>query len=136
MAILVYLAEKHQSLLPQSVAERATVFEWLGIISSDVAPAYSGQFVFNVIAPEKQPWPIEFYNKLCARMLRPLDQRLAMSRYLAGDAYSIADVIAYPVAAVSAKRYPGNLDQYPHLARWTSEVGTRPAVQRGMRVPS
>lgn len=136
MAILIYLAEKSGQLLPRAPRERASVFEWLGIISSDVAPAYSGQFVFNVLAPDKQPWPIEFYNKLCTRMLQPLEQQLARTPYLAGDAYTIADIIAYPVAAVSAKRYPGNLDAYPHLARWAALVGARPAVQRGMRVPA
>jgi GSH-dependent disulfide-bond oxidoreductase len=136
MPILVYLAEKHGKLLPANGPARARVFEWLGTVSSDVAPAYSGQFVFNVIASEKQPWAVDYYNKLCARMLRPLDLRLATSQYLAGDAYTIADIIAYPVAAISAMRYPGSLEQYPSIARWAGVVGARPAVQRGLKVPS
>jgi GSH-dependent disulfide-bond oxidoreductase len=136
MPILVYLAEKHGRYLPVKGAERARVFEWLGTISSDLAPAYSGQFVFNVIAKEKQPWAIDYYNKLCARLLRPLDLRLTESQYLAGDTYTIADIIAYPVAAISAMRYPGSLEQYPGIARWAGEVGARPAVQRGLRIPA
>lgn len=134
-AILLYLAEKTGQLLPAAASERAKVYEWLGIVASDLAPAYSGQFVFNVIAPQKDAWAIEFYDKLCLRLLAPLEARLAASRYLAGEAYSIADVIAYPVAAVSMRRFPGGLGAHPDIARWAAEVGARPAVQRGMKVP-
>lgn len=134
-AILLYLAEKTGQLLPGSPAERAKAYEWLGIVSSDLAPAYSGQFVFNVIAPEKNAWAIGFYDQLCLRLLAPMESRLGASRFLAGDGYSIADVIAYPVAAVSMKRFPGGLDAHPNIARWAAEVGARPAVQRGMKVP-
>jgi len=134
-AILLYLAEKTGKLLPASSAERAKAYEWLGIVSSDLAPAYSGQFVFNVIAPDKNAWAIDFYDRLCLRLLGPLESRLGTSRFLAGDSYSIADVIAYPVAAVSMKRFPGGLGAHPHIARWTAEVGARPAVQRGMKIP-
>ncbi|HPF27474.1 MAG TPA: glutathione S-transferase N-terminal domain-containing protein [Steroidobacteraceae bacterium] len=136
LAILMYLAEKSGKLLPQSGAARAKIIEWLGIIASDVGPAYSGQFVFNVIAPEKQPWAINFYNKLCLRLLQPIEQQLSRSRYLAGEDYSIADIIAYPVAAVSARRFPGTLDAHPQMARWAAELETRPAVRRGMQIPA
>lgn len=134
-AIALYLAEKTGRLMPGGAAARARVYEWVGIIASDLSPAYSGQFVFNVIAPQKEPWAIQYYDRLCTRMLQPLDQQLSRTRYVAGDEYSIADVLAYPVAATSMKRYPGSLDGHPHIARWAAEVGARPAVQRGMKVP-
>lgn len=134
-AIALYLAEKTGRLMPRLPADRARVYEWVGIIASDLAPAYSGQFVFNVLAPQKDPWAIQYYDRLCTRMLQPLEQQLARSRHIAGDEYSIADVLAYPVAATSMKRYPGSLEGHPHIARWAAEVGARPAVQRGMKVP-
>ena len=135
-AILQYLAEKTGRLLPRSGRERAKVLEWLGIISSDIAPAFSGQFVFNVVAQEKQPWAIAFYDRLCARMAQTIEDQLAVTPYLGGAEYSIADILAYPVATVSMKRYPGNLDGHPNIARWAAVLGARPAVQRGMCVPS
>lgn len=134
-AILLYLAEKTARFLPTSARERARTYEWLGIVSSDIGPAYSGQFVFNIIAPEKDAWAIDFYDRLCLRLLAPMESRLAASRFLVGDTYTIADVIAFPVAAVSMKRFPGGLDAHPHIARWAAEVGERPAVQRGMKIP-
>jgi GST-like protein len=136
MAILVYLAEKTGRLLPTAQPARAKTLEWLGIVSSDIGPAYSGQFVFNVVAKEKLPWAIEFYNKLCLRLLKPLDQQLGRTRYVAGHDYTVADIIAYPVAAVSAQRFPGTLEGFPNLQRWERELAARPAVARGMRVPS
>ena len=135
-AILLYLAEKTQRFLPAKPRERAKVYEWLGIISSDVGPAYSGQFVFNVMAPEKLPWAVDFYNALCDRMVATLELQLSQTRYLAGPDYTIADMIAYPVATVSMQRWPGNLERHPAIARWVADVGARPAVQRGMQVPA
>jgi len=134
-AILQYLAEKIGRLLPKEIRARARVQQWIGIISSDIAPAYSGQFVFNVVAREKQPWAMAFYDRLCIRMAQTLEDQLATTPFLAGDDYSIADILAYPVAAVSMKRYPGNLDGHPNIARWAAVLGARPAVQRGMLVP-
>lgn len=134
-AILIYLAEKTRRLLPMRQPARAKVFEWLGIVSSDIGPAYSGQFAFNFIVKDS-PAAVEFYNKLCARMLTPMEQRLGQSEYLAGPDYTIADIIAYPVAALSMKRYPGNLEGHPNIARWAAAVGARPAVQRGLAVPA
>jgi GST-like protein len=69
-------------------------------------------------------------------MAQTIEDQLAMTPYLGGDEYSIADILAYPVATVSMKRYPGNLDGHPNIARWAAMLGARPGVQRGMRVPS
>jgi GSH-dependent disulfide-bond oxidoreductase len=134
-AILLYLAEKTGLYLPASPAARAAVYTWLGFVSSDLAPAYSGQFVFGVLMQEKSPSVIEYYERLVDRMLTALEAQLARTTWLAGDSYTIADIIAYPVAATSARRYPGNLAGYPQLTRWAAMVAARPAVQRGMRVP-
>jgi GSH-dependent disulfide-bond oxidoreductase len=134
-AILVYLAEKTGRFLPAVQPARARTFEWLGIVSSDIAPAYTGQFVFNVLMKDKLPTAIEHYNALCLRMLGPMEQQLGKTDYLAGREYSIADIIAYPVAAVSMKRFPGDWSSHPNIARWARQVGTRPAVVAGMQVP-
>ena len=135
-AILLYLAEKTRQFFPTSLAKRARVYEWLGIISSDIGPAYTGQFVFNVLAKDKNPFAIDFYNHLCLRMVHAMELQLAKTTYLAGAQYTIADMLGYPVAAVSMKRHPGTLDAHPHIARWASLLAGRPAVQRGMKVPT
>ena len=136
VAILLHLAEKTGRFLPSQRSTRAKVFEWLGFISSDLGPAYTGQFVFNVVMKEKSSAAIEFYNNLCLRFLQPLETQLGKTEYLAGGEITIADMLAYPAMTMSTKRFPGNLEAYPHIARWVALVGARPAVQRGMKVPS
>jgi GST-like protein len=135
-AILQYLAEKTGRFLPADPVSRAAAYTWAGVATSDLGPAYSGQFVFGTLAQEKVPSAIQYFERLCLRMLGAVDTRLRASRWLAGEEYTIADMLAYPAAAVSAKRFPGTLDGFPNLGRWAAEVGARPAVQRGMRVPA
>jgi GST-like protein len=134
-AIVQYLAEKASRFLPRDPVARAAAYTWAGFATSDLGPAYSGQFVFGTLAKEKLPPVVEYYEKLCLRMLGALDQRLGAAHWLAGDEYSMADVLAYPGATVSTKRFPGNLDAFPNVRRWAEEMSARPAVQRGMRVP-
>jgi GST-like protein len=68
-----------------------------------------------------------------------MERRLAEVPYLAGDAYTIADIAAYPwtVAATTFLKdvLTDSLATKPSLHRWLKEVGERPAVQRGMAVP-
>ncbi len=135
-AIAQYLAERTGRFLPRDPVARAAAYTWAGVATSDLGPAYSGQFVFGVLAPDRAPYALEYFEKLCLRMLGAFDARLQSNRWLAGDEYTIADMLAYPTAAVSARRFPGSLDAFPNLARWAAEVGARPAVQRGMRVPA
>ncbi|GMU68665.1 MAG: hypothetical protein AMXMBFR37_09970 [Steroidobacteraceae bacterium] len=133
-AILLHLAEKTGTLLPRDPVTRAKVFQWLGIVQSDIGAAYTGQFVFNVMAPERIPWALEFFEAQCIRMVSTLELQLGKTRYVTGEEYTIADVIAYPVATVSMTKHPGNLENFPNLRRWVALVGQRPAVQRGMTV--
>ena len=135
-AILQYLADKTGRFLPTDPVARAAAYTWAGVATSDLGPAYSGQFVFGALLQEKIPTAIQHFERLCLRMLGALDTRLRDNRWLAGDEYTIADMLAYPAAAVSAKRFPGDLDAFPSLARWADEVGARPGVRRGMRVPA
>lgn len=139
VAILLYLAEKTGKLMPGDLEYRARVYQWLGIVSSDIGAAYSGQFLFSVLAPKPQDWAVEHYESLCRRLIAPLEAQLGETRYVAGETYTVADVLAYPVAAMSMKRYPGGLGDYPHLSRWAGELGARAAIRNAFercRAPS
>jgi GST-like protein len=62
-----------------------------------------------------------------------LDKRLSQSRYLAGEEYSIADIITFPWLRFPERRNV-NFDEFPHVKRWFGEIDARPAVQRGVQV--
>ncbi len=132
LAIVVYLAEKTGRFLPAGARERAEAWRYMSLVASDAGGAFTGVFMFGVMMQE--PTPFDFYRTQAERQLRLLDQRLGESRYLAGDEYSVADIMAYPVAATSSKLLPGGIAGCPNLARWAEEVGARPAVGRGIAV--
>jgi len=84
---------------------------------------------FGVYAPEKIPYAITRYVNETNRLYGVLDRRLAARPYLAGDAYTIADMAAYPWI-VPWKRQQQNLDDFPHLRRWFDAIRARPATVR------
>jgi GST-like protein len=139
-AILVYLAEKFGAFLPSSGAARAQCLSWL-FWQMGSAPFLGGGFGhFYAYAPAKFEYPINRYAMEVKRQLDVLDRQLAEHRYLAGDAYTIADMAVWPWygALVKGLLYDAgeflSVDEYKHVLRWTDELAQRPAVQRGRMV--
>ncbi|MCX8232193.1 MAG: glutathione binding-like protein, partial [Alphaproteobacteria bacterium] len=68
------------------------------------------------------------------RFLTAIDGRLGEVPYLAGDTYSYADILTYPLMATSVQRLEGGYTSYSNITRWAETVGARDAVQKGMAV--
>lgn len=132
-AILVYLAELTGRFLPEGRRDRSVAMQWLMFQMAGVGPmlGQAGHFLHS--APEKIPYAVDRYIDESRRLLAVLDRRLGETRFLAGDDYTIADMATYPWARY--ERAPIPLEEMPNLKRWYDEVGSRPAVQRGMKVP-
>ena len=62
-----------------------------------------------------------------------MNNRLYDRRYLAGADYSIADMISYPWS-MNWQTLGQNLADFKHVQRWLEDVGSRPAVRRGMDI--
>ena len=62
------------------------------------------------------------------RLYGVLNNRLYESRYLAGDEYTIADMICYPWT-VNWKAQGQDIEEFKYFKRWFEEIGERPAVQ-------
>ncbi len=134
-AILIYLAEKTGRLLPSDPAERYTCLQWLMFQMGGVGPMFGQWNHFAVYAPEKLPYAIERYGNEVKRLHRVLEKRLAQSEYLAGDAYSIADIANFAWVR-NPDRRGIDLAEYPSVRRWHDAIAARPAVQRGVAVLS
>ncbi len=139
-AILVYLAEKFAAFLPQDPSQRAECMSWL-FWQMGSAPYLGGGFGhFYAYAPEKLAYPINRFAMEVKRQLDVLDRNLAGRRFLAGDAYTLADIATFPWygGLVQGKLYEAgeflDVGSYAHVVRWASEIQERPAVQRGQRV--
>ena len=136
-AILIYLAEKTGKLLASGGPERARALEWLSWQLGGMGPAFGQLAFFALRSTEKSALAINRFTEESERLLNVLDRRLQESPYLAGDAYSIADIINYPwTAAGAASPVLGEIvDSLPSIGRWLAAVGERDAVKRGMAVP-
>ncbi|MDJ0533417.1 MAG: glutathione binding-like protein [Xenococcaceae cyanobacterium MO_207.B15] len=132
-AILIYLAEKTNRLLPTDIKQRFQVLEWLMFQMANVGPMFGQYNHFNRFASEKIPYAIARYQKETLRLYGVLDQQLKGKEYICGD-YSIADIATFPW--VAAYEFMGlTLDEHPNLKQWVEKMSQRPAVQRGMQVP-
>ncbi len=139
-SILLYLAEKFGAFVPTEAARRAECLSWL-FWQMGSAPFLGGGFGhFYAYAPTKIEYAIDRYAMEVKRQMDVLNRRLAESRYVGGDQYTIADMAIWPWYGALAK---GQLygageflqvHEYSHVIRWADEIAKRPAVQRGRMV--
>jgi len=139
-AILLYLAEKFGTLVPTEPAQRAECLSWL-FWQMGSAPYLGGGFGhFYAYAPIKIEYAIDRFAMEVKREMDLLNQRLAQSRFIAGDHYTIADIAIWPWYGALAKGllYEAGeflqVHEYTHVQRWAEELAQRPAVQRGRMV--
>lgn len=139
-SILLYLAKKFGAFLPTDHATRTETLNWL-FWQMGSAPYLGGGFGhFYNYAPVKLEYPIDRYTMEVKRELDVLDRRLAETRYLAGDDYTIADIANwswYGQLALGRLYEAGEflqVQEYENLQRWAKGIDARPAVQRGRMV--
>ena len=139
-AILLYLAEKFEAFVPQGGAARAECLSWLFWQVGSAAFLGGGFGHFYAYAPAKIEYAIDRYAMEVKRQLDVLDRRVAQSRYVAGEAYTIADMAIWPWYGALAK---GQLygageflqvHEYTNVLRWTDEIAQRPGARRGRMV--
>ena len=139
-AILLYLAEKFGVYVPTEPAKRAECMSWL-FWQMGSAPYLGGGFGhFYAYAPVKIEYAIDRFAMEVKRQMDVLNRRLAESRYVGGDDYTIADMAIWPWYGGMAKGqlYEGGqflqVQEYTHVIRWADEIAKRPAVRRGRMV--
>ena len=139
-AILIHLAEKFGAFLPTEPAARAECLSWL-MWQMGSAPYLGGGFGhFYAYAPTRIEYAIDRFAMEVKRQMDVLNRRLAESRFLGGDAYTIADIAVWPWYGALSKGlvYEAGeflqVQEYTHVLRWADEIGARPAVKRGRMV--
>ena len=133
-AILMYLAEKTEKLLPARGDRYWRIIEWLMFQMGNLGPMLGQTHHFIKFNPGKSTYAEQRYLKENRRLYAVLDARLQDYEYLV-DGYSIADVATWPW--ISRFDYQTmDLNDYPHLKRWYVTIANRPAVQKGFHVPS
>jgi len=147
-AILIHLAETSKSdLLPTEPAARARVLTWTIFQAANIGP--HGGNLFHFMSQQKQTpadYPVQRYGNEIKRLFNVLDKQLSSNAYIAGDAYSIADIINFhwvqgfftflPAMFPEAGEFIGLSDpeQFKHLRAWVDKVSERPAVKKTAEV--
>ena len=140
-AMLVYLAEKTGRLLqadpaagPLDWRARHAMLPWLIWQMGGLGPMLGQHGHFKLYATEQIPYAIDRYGRETRRLYGVLDTQLGLTgAFVAGPAYSIADIAIFPWI-LTHKAQGLTLDDWPHVKRWYAVVRARDAVQRGLAV--
>lgn len=140
-AILIYLADKTGQLLPSDPAARYQTLQWLMWQMGGVGPMFGQLGFFHKFAGKdyEDKRPRDRYVAEAARLLGVLDGRLEGRDWLM-DEYSIADIAVFPwVRALVGFYEAGELvgfERFANVARVYEAFRARPAVERGLTIPS
>jgi GST-like protein len=132
-AILIYLAEKTGRLLPTDPVGRYTALQWLMFQMASVGPMFGQHSHFRYFAKDdSHAYSRARYATEVKRIYDVVETRLAESRFLAGDDYSIADIACWPWMRTPGPR-GADLARIPNVLRWIEEIAQRPASARMLR---
>ena len=127
-AILMYLGEKSEKFYDKK--DRLVINQWLMAQMGTVGPMIGQHHQFHHYNPGKSEFGEQRYFKIAKRIYGELDTRLNVSKFLAGDNYTIADIATWPWLARHEWHDIG-LKNYENLSRWYQEISEREAVIKG-----
>lgn len=141
-AILLYLAEKTGRLLPQNPQQRYETIQWVFFQMAAIGPMF-GQFgYFHKFAGREltDKRPLQRYQNESRRLLEVLDTRLAGRQWMMGSEYTVADIALIGWVRTLVTFYEARealaFDSLQHVPAWLERCLARPAVQRGLLIPS
>ena len=140
-AILEYLAEKTGKFMPSNPRDRFRVLQWLHWQMANLGPMMgnANHFKNNGKNLTDDPKQLEYGTKRFVgevdRLSGVMDAQLSANEYLAGNEYSIADIITWPWAMLIGRLIDEAVwETFPNLKRWVDQVRERPAVEKGFRI--
>ena len=140
-AILLYLAEKTGRLLPRDAAARWKAISWVMFQMGGVGPMFGQLGFFHKFAGKdwEDKRPRDRYADESRRLLGVMDRALDGREWFVGD-YSIADIAMLGwVRALRDFYMAGDLvgfANFGNVSAWLERGLARPAVQRGLAIPS
>ena len=133
-AILMYLGDKTGRFYSADHSTRIRIHEWLMWQMSAVGPMLGRAHYFLKYNPGRAPFAEEWFSAEAKRIYGVLDELLAKHAFMCGD-YSIADMATFPwIARHEWQRM--DLNDFPNVKRWYLNIASRPAVQKGYKVPN
>ena len=127
-AILIYLSERSGKFYDKE--NKLNIDQWLMAQMGLIGPLIGQHHQFHHFNPGKSQFGEERYFKITKKLYEDLDKRLAISKYLAGENYTIADIATWPWIARHQWHDIG-LKNYKNLTRWYLDISNREAVIKG-----
>ena len=127
-AILIYLAEESGKFYNNK--DRLKINQWLMAQMGYVGPMLGQHHQFHYYNPGKSRFGEDRYFKISKRIYQDLDERLAVSKFLSCNEYTIADISTFPWIARHEWHDIG-LANFKNLTRWYEEISNREAVIKG-----
>lgn len=136
-AMMMYIAEKTGMFWPQELRPRYDVTQWIMWQMANQGPKTGECGHFRRLEDREgdQGYAVTRFTDEVNRLYGVINNRLYESAYLAGDEYTIADMINYPWT-VGWEAQGQDINDFKYFKRWFEELGERPALQRGMAVGS
>jgi len=141
-AILVYLAEKTGKLIPSDAAGRYETMQWVFFQMAAIGPMFGQVGFFHKFAGREyeDKRPLERYRNEAKRLLGVLNTRLDGRQWIMGDEYTIADISMLGwvrnLVGFYGARDLVEYDSFTNVDPWLQRGLARPAVQRGLTIPS
>ncbi len=134
-AIMLYLAEKAGKFLPTDLARRYEVIEWVMWQMANQGPKSGEAGHFRRLGDSQgdQSYAVARFTDEVNRLYGVLNNRLYDRPWIAGEEYTIADMICYPWT-IGWQGQGQELNDFKYFKRWFEAMGERPGVQRGMEV--
>jgi GST-like protein len=141
-AILLYLADKTGQLIPADAAARYQTIQWVFFQMASIGPMFGQVGFFHKFGGRdyEDKRPLQRYVNESRRLLGVLEDRLAERSWILGEQYTIADVSMIGWVRNLVGFYEaGELVEYhrfPGVQAWLERALARPAVERGLKIPS
>ena len=129
-AILIYLAEIYGKFYDEK--DRLNINQWLMAQMGYVGPMLGQHHQFHYYNPGKSKFGEDRYFEIAKKIYQQLDDRLAVSEYLASKDYSIADIATFPWIARHNWHDIG-LNHYQNFKRWYDNISQRKNVLKGYK---
>ena len=127
-AILIYLAEISGKFY--NTDDRLQINQWLMAQMGYTGPMLGQHHQFHHYNPGKSKFGEDRYFEISKKIYQQLDERLAISKFLSGNSYTIADIATFPWIARHEWHDIG-LSNFKNLTRWYNEISSRDAVKKG-----
>jgi len=140
-AILVYLADKTDSLIVPGPTGRYETLQWVMFQMGGIGPMFGQVGFFNKFAGKdyEDKRPLQRYVDESKRLLAVLDQRLEGRDWIMGERYTIADIATFPWIRNLVGFYEAGelveFEKFQNVKRVLERFLARPAVQRGLSIP-